>query len=282
MTSHPHILVHLHLFYLDQLPYFLEKLANITGSYDLICTVNQKNPALVQQLQQFHPNTRVILVENRGYDIWPFLQVIYQVDLSKYDYVLKLHSKRNIPYEAYRTHFPWREALVEPLLHSPEIFKKNLHLMKNNGGICASGLCFLQRDFSLPENTVLYTSCKKHLHIQNNTRWFIAGTMFLIKSKCLVPLQHYPFSAEDFFPNSKSNSTSTLAHALERIFIALVLEQNYKVLPLFLPQFQIRTTWTQYLLLLRYKFMFYITNGQRKLNYDVKLNYLTFQLSKKC
>lgn len=58
-----------------------------------------------------------MIVDNRGYDLAPFLAVLHEGDLDKYDYLIKLHTKRDLPAPAElpRCCFrgsQWRECLT--------------------------------------------------------------------------------------------------------------------------------------------------------------------------
>ena len=89
------VLVHLHLFYHEQLPYFLDKLKNINNcDWDLIVTVCEHIDESEKMILNFKSDAEIRLVENNGYDILPFLNVIKSVNLDDYDFVLKLHTKR--------------------------------------------------------------------------------------------------------------------------------------------------------------------------------------------
>ena len=116
------ILVHLHLYYHDQLDYFIKKLKNITCDYDLYVTMVEMDEKVIDKLKQFKSSVKIIKVENRGYDIWPFICVINMINLSDYNYIIKLHTKN------YRTsvwsyngvnyiYYQWRNALVYLLPH---------------------------------------------------------------------------------------------------------------------------------------------------------------------
>ena len=48
-----HILTHVHLYYIDMWPEIKEKLANITVSYDLFVTLNNRNEQLQQDILNF-------------------------------------------------------------------------------------------------------------------------------------------------------------------------------------------------------------------------------------
>lgn len=268
----PKLLVIFHIYYQDQVPYFLEHLANITCPYDLIVTSAKLSSCVEQQLRAFKPDIKIIQVSNRGYDMWPFLQAIYQTDLSQYTYVLKLHTKQLSALSAIKlTGQPllWRDCLLQPLLGSRQIFEHNLHLLQQAGvGLCAGYFCFLQRGFSLPEDTYLYDRLCNTLHCHHSSRWFVAGSMFLIRTSCLEKLKAIPFTQQDFSPLSKSGSSSTLAHALERIFVPLVLEKNLKVHPAGYPNPSY--SWQTYLQYYRYQLLYILTTGQRKIHYDIK------------
>ena len=72
------IAVHLHLYYFNQLPKVLSYLKSLEGiDYDLFVTMVQENKDVEQQLKTFNPNTNIFVVENRGYDIGPFIDFLH-------------------------------------------------------------------------------------------------------------------------------------------------------------------------------------------------------------
>lgn len=113
------ILVHLHLFYQDMLPEMLTLLRSLDGyEYDLFATVVNASPETLAELRRFKPEVTVIDVENRGYDVAPFVRVLQLADLSRYDYVIKLHTKQNLKRRAWLknvsfTGSGWRRLLVQ-------------------------------------------------------------------------------------------------------------------------------------------------------------------------
>lgn len=92
-----HILTHVHLYYIDMWPEIKEKLANITVSYDLFVTLNNRNERLQQDILNFKNDAVIQIVDNRGFDVGPFIKLLNSVDLDQYDYIIKLHTKRNMP-----------------------------------------------------------------------------------------------------------------------------------------------------------------------------------------
>lgn len=271
----PRLLVHLHLYYQDQWPYFKQKLANIRRcKWDLFVTVSKANATLARQILDFKKDAHILNVSNVGYDIWPFLQVLYKVNLSDYDYVLKLHSKQLVflsnisptPDKDMR----WRDCLVNALLATPDTFLTNLKLMEQQGGLCAAASCCLLRTDILPEDTFLYAKLHHELKLSFSSRWFVAGTMFLIRAACLEKLQQHPFEEQAFISVNKSGSIATLAHALERIFIPLVLEQHLKIYLIHPSKLPL----SSYMHYLRYGLLSHITWGNRKIHYVHKRIYL--------
>ena len=88
------LLVHFHVYYHDQVDYFIEKMSNINGcEWDLYVTMNNLVQETVDKLTVLKPDTHFIEMENVGYDVWPFIDVIKSVDISDYDLVMKLHTK---------------------------------------------------------------------------------------------------------------------------------------------------------------------------------------------
>lgn len=121
------ILVHLHLFYQDMLPEMLTLLRSLDGyEYDLFATVVNASPETLAELRRFKPEVTVIDVENRGYDVAPFVKVLQLADLSSYDYVIKLHTKQNLKRRAWLknvsfTGSGWRRLLVSFMASSEQL-----------------------------------------------------------------------------------------------------------------------------------------------------------------
>ena len=157
--------------------------------------------------------------------------MIYQTDLTAYDYVLKLHTKRTQKIKLKDARINWRNRLVEPLIGSPERVKTVLNMLQNDkqiGLLANKHLCLDFSDFAI--NPRLYEQVCSRLHLTPCAGGrFIAGTMFFIRAKCLRVFQQYPFTENDFDVKSQSGQTDTLAHALERIFIHAVEQEGLKV-----------------------------------------------------
>ena len=90
-------LVIAHVYYHD-LWYLLDRcIQNLPkDSFDLIVTTTSNIEELSSKVKEHSPNAKVELCENRGYDIWPFIKVLKSVKLDEYEFLIKLHTKRDM------------------------------------------------------------------------------------------------------------------------------------------------------------------------------------------
>ena len=228
------LLVHLHLYYHNQIDYFIEKLSNIEGcDWDLYVTYVEENPKTFEKIKNLKPETKFFKVKNIGYDIWPFIQIIRQVELKNYDYVIKLHtkakSKQNIEIGDLPaiSGFFWRDELVNSILHSKMHFKNILKIIDKNKniGFVSSKFFYIPIGNILPEDNEMLWDLKEKLGIKSNLNYFLAGTMFMIKSNLLEIIKKSEIKEDDFPQKSASNGNSTIAHTIERIF-AMICDMN--------------------------------------------------------
>lgn len=238
MTKNKKLLVHLHLYYLEQVDFMLKKLHNISGcEWDLYVTLCTQDNNVINKIKTFKPDAQIILVENKGYDVLPFLKVLRTCNLENYDYILKLHTKhkatslvqfKNIVYKNYL----WRDKLINALLKSKKCFKDNLKILANKkevGIIADKNFVFELTKYygEIPEDTYLLEELKQRLNIKNDYKFFVAGTMFIARAEIFEKLILSDISEEDFDSKSVSQTSGSMAHLLERIFGILANEKGY-------------------------------------------------------
>lgn len=231
------LLVHLHIYYHNQIDYFLSKLANITCcDWDLTVTVVEHNEETEQKLCQFKQNVKIILVENYGYDVWPFIHVIQHTNLDEYDYVLKLHTKSATPKRKLNQitmrGYRWRNELVNALVGSKKHFRELLEQWEEDdtiGLICSALSAVIIDDDPLfvPLNNEL-----QRLRLEPTDHRFCAGTMFMVRAKIVKALQTHSITSDifcDFIP--KSHIDGSMAHIYERVLSLLPSALGYKFMP---------------------------------------------------
>ena len=229
------ILVHLHLFYQDMLPEMLGLLRNLEDyDYDLFATVCKASHETLDNLRCFKPEATIIDVENRGYDVAPFVKVLQLADLKQYDYIIKLHSKQTLKHRAWlkNTSFKgdgWRKALVG-FMSSKEQLRKTLALFRNPDVGMVSHYNLITE--AGREDVVANKRAEKllaEMGLQTNEHKFVGGTMFIARAYLFKPLKEYPCKMEDFEPYSKDVHGGTLAHAYERLFGYVITAQQKEI-----------------------------------------------------
>lgn len=229
----PKVLVHLHLYYLDQLDYMLKKLKNINScDWDLFVTMTKQDEQAIQKLKDFKPDVHIIQVEDKGFDIWPFLQVLNLVDLDNYDDILKIHTKKyRKKKDFYGRGNAWRNYLIDALLGSRKQFQKNIHLMqmdKSVGLIGSRATLATMGCFEKDDSILFDRMCQNHGILISKGR-FIAGTMFLVRAKCFQRIKDMNFKSEDFNHIQQTSGRTTTAHTLERLLSRIVEIEGYKI-----------------------------------------------------
>ncbi len=213
------LLVHLHIFYHNQVDYILEKLKNISEvGFDLFITYVEDNNETKEKFLNFKPDTVFIKLPNVGYDIWPFLYILKNTNLDDYDYVLKLHTKSKDK----SGDFYWRDDLFDAILGSVSQFKKCIKLIdKNKAGIVAAKNRIALMRGRWPEDTYLFDEVCDRLNIEKIRKSFVAGTMFLSRASLLKSVRDLNFKEADFKTPAKSHSCGTVSHVAERLITIL-------------------------------------------------------------
>lgn len=236
MITNKRILVHLHLYYLNQLDEILNRLQNLQGlNFDLYVTMVNKSPAAEQKIKQFKPDTHILQVANQGYDIGPFIEVLHSLNLDNYDYVLKIHTKGTAAENYTRINGKrlnnklWNRLLFDALLFSEEQVHNNLRQLAN------ADIGMLSSTYLITDDKKLYEQFLPQINEilqaeslpQVDTFSFVAGTMFWAKASLFKPLQKYRLA--DFPVTDGKVKEGTLAHCFERLFGAVAQAQGLKL-----------------------------------------------------
>lgn len=233
------LLVHLHIYYHEQLDWYLEKLSYIKACpWDLVVTWSGEHPQSEAKIRAFRPDAHILPVSNAGYDIWPFLHILKTLPLDAYDAVLKLHTKNtdertNIINGIRLSGTKWRDCLVLPLLESTGQFQKTLQCLEKDPqcGMLCSGYLIRQPSRYLPEDSCALDAEMQRIGLQSKDRRFCAGSMFLARISPYLPLKDLDLSEADFESGASSHAIGTMAHIYERIISIAVSAEGYRLKP---------------------------------------------------
>jgi hypothetical protein len=216
------ILVVLHLFYPESWKEIREYLLNFSGyNWDLCITFPDMIADKIdrEDILAVNPRTSLFQMENKGFDIGPFLTAIKQIDLSSYEAVFKLQSKgvKRIFIYIYRQLFfgrDWFLNLYEGTVGAGVIHQTIDRILNDPGVGMIGAKNLIVRDPVHKENLIIRRLKEAGIQVEKGYL-FLAGTCFAVKPSCLQPLKDLSFTLDDFVTVPSSRGMS-LAHALER------------------------------------------------------------------
>jgi len=232
------ILVHIHIYYKKQLDNFLSQLKKLEGyDFDLYITAVDPDAVMTNKIKAVYPDAVILKVNNYGYDIAPFMQLIQTVDLNKYEYILKLHTKR-ISKEKCRVRGNivsrklWRKGLIHSLIGSRHIVDNNFEKLQKDPRLGMIGCRYLisdDRDCSVSLLPKLQKTMQELGYENFSKIRFVAGSMFLVRCRLLKNLLKLNLSEADFAASDPEVKDNTMAHVLERVLGCMVVAQGYDI-----------------------------------------------------
>ncbi|MBQ8465350.1 MAG: hypothetical protein IJ545_05000 [Alphaproteobacteria bacterium] len=229
--------VHLHLYYLEMWPEIKRLLANMGDyPYDLYVTMVAENSQIAEDIREFHRNSTIWVVENRGYDIGPFIDFLHHIDLNQYDLIMKLHTKnKNRGVDTHINQYVfnrklWVENLTNSLIGTQKQFNVNICNFKENPELGMIGSRYLitsdekcYKNIQSKVENILEDFCYHSVPIK-----FVAGTMFMCRSSLLKQLKDR-YTIKDFEPTNGNIKDGTLAHIIERVIGTLAVANGYQI-----------------------------------------------------
>lgn len=174
-------------------------------------------------------DARLLVYENRGRDILPFLHAADLLLDEGEDVVLKLHTKRSPQLDDGDA---WRQRLVEGLAGAERGAEalRRFALDPALGMIAPKDGALHVGEKSGGNITALDYLCTR-MGLQDR-QWkhaaFAPGSMFWVRLEALRPLLDAHLDTWEFEPEA-GQLDGTLAHAVERLFGAVVVDAGYRV-----------------------------------------------------
>lgn len=242
------IAIHAHVFYPELWDELASCIRNFQGyPYDLFVTTPHSDKSLQQKILSDFPHADYRILENRGYDLGPFVDVLNSLDLSKYDYIVKLHTKRDWSgwFNFMHVHGPqWRNMLLS-FCRTRQAVETGFNVFLNDpsaGMIADASLIVTHGDYLESENVQqLAEQLLRRAKIIPTRRIFVGGTMFMARAKLFKPIQGLLQPAD--FETVQRHELGTLAHTCERLLGYAVVSQGMKVISLGRPKNSLSLLW---------------------------------------
>ncbi len=226
-----HLVIVLHAFYMDVFQEMIQHLVRSKKAWSslYVSSPPEKKAEVSEILNAHELSFHYLPTENRGRDIWPFLQVLKRIQYDNNLAVLKLHTKKS---NHLRTGDLWRRDIYAKLLGKKNI-EQTIHLLNEYLSIGVVG----PSDHVVPMN--LYyganadqlkkLSALMGVHMEDLYRLqFVAGTMFYARLEALKPLLSLNLGEEDF-EAEEGQLDGTMAHALERAIAVSAWAAKFKL-----------------------------------------------------
>lgn len=234
-------LVHIHLFYAEIWQELEEALSSLSDySSEVWITIQENNIGLSSQILRNYPNARILCVENLGYDIAPFVEVLKRVDLTQFRYCIKLHTKRDMPYPAHLgivdvSGSKWRNYMLSFL--KKENLALTLKAFEADTTLGMAGHHAIIRSTE-PSDSQAWKQSQQwvHTHISSpapRAPKFIAGSMFICRAPLLV--KYREILADTEFESPSREHPSTVSHAAERLLGHIITAAGYDIRDTYTP-----------------------------------------------
>lgn len=214
----------IHVYYVEVWDEIINYLNNIKYFVDIYVTCRAEIYDVISQsaLEHFE-NAKILVVENSGMDVMPFLEACRSEQLDEYIAVLKLHTKnQKSPERAFQG-----KMMLDGLCGSQTLSLSIMDRFEadDNVGMISGAFQIRSAAALMYGNRARVESVLDTLDIRLDDWPFIVGTMFWISGRLLRPLidnmdRFIDMNAVDQ-GLIRTGGDGTFAHSMERIFGAL-------------------------------------------------------------
>ncbi len=240
------VAIHVHVFYVDVWKKYIGYLESFDFSYALFITTDSENKAaeiraLLPKNGNFESEVlEVIVVENRGRDILPWIAIYAK--LSNYDLVLHAHTKRS-PTAADWVGASWQQDIFDTMLEQAEKIIASFQENRDLGIVIPDIPRFwryvapVRRESEAPFIGMMNDlwgrmQCDKRVDFENASAFIMPyGTMFWYRPNALKKIAALVLAAAEV-PVEPLPERSVL-HALERLMVYIAWDAgfDYKIAP---------------------------------------------------
>ena len=220
-----------HIYYPDLWPEFAERISSLSIDHDLYITLTyrgEETDDLKKVIQTQFPSAFVVLLENRGRDILPFMTLLNAGALNGYEAVCKIHTKKS-PHREDGDH--WRDHLISGILPKTGLEPLLEQFLGNDraafwvaDGQHYSGTEWWGSNFEITRHLLR----RIEVEIDFDNLSFPAGSIYWMKPLMIGLLKSLQLN-DDQFEVETAQVDGTLAHALERAMGMLAMSAGQDV-----------------------------------------------------
>ena len=246
-TRKQRIAIIVHAFYLDIWPEISRAIHNIANVNEAVAVIYATFPKghreIADAIRSEFVDAHILEVNNVGWDVWPFFAVLNELNLSDWDLVVKLHTKRNVKgawinFRPFATSGAWRKALLS-FCASPHAAKRSIHALavQQRIGMIASDRVIDPNGLGTGRSIDCCTKILDAMGLPSRSGVVVWGTMWIIRASLLAPLWRRWQESDFVAPNANNSHVGYgLAGDCEVIFGTIVNAQGYFVSSGVMPQ----------------------------------------------
>lgn len=208
-------------------------LKNIVAEYDLFVTLTKEDETLKQKIQAFKSDAVVSAMENRGFDVAPFIDILNHVNLDDYDYIIKLHTKRDMPkgfsLQKYDMSYGKHRSYLMNFINSSDNFKKCLNAFKRDKdlGMIGDFRIICKKDRKGKDVVKKGRELLIKAGFPDVEKPFILGTMFIARAELFKAVLKLNLTFHSFEESIRGKDI--LPYGLEAFFGFIVGAQGYTI-----------------------------------------------------
>ena len=201
------------------------------SSYDLYVNLvdDTFDPELLSRIREAFPSARVYVSKNFGRDVGGHCQLLRNLRMEDYRLFCLLHTKKS-PHMGAGEAQRWRRKLIGPLMGSRECAAENIRTLLEDEtiGQLGSAAC---RYTEMNANREKYDLLLERMNILEESAdvEFVSGTMMFLRREVLSRV--FEVAGDLEFEGSGEPTVEgdgAWAHAVERVFGAVVRDMNYR------------------------------------------------------
>lgn len=219
-----------HVFHLDVLAELTGYAANFpTGADRFVTCPDSFGEAELARIAKALPGARIVQVPNAGQDVGAMLALDAKVDLTRYDLICKMHSKKGAKEPA-----RWRHALLRGVLGSRAQVEQILEAFERDPRLMLVGArqLYLHGPTYMWQNAEtlgkMFSGLIGDFDYMTRDWGFIGGTCFWIRGDAFAEIRD-ALAPIEFKPAAYTDD-GTVAHSVERLFGMIAALRNGSVL----------------------------------------------------